>query len=296
MKKLKKIFLSLVLVSFFSVNLISASAQEETTPGDVIESETQVLVDLQKKQNTLKERVAELEKKQKDKKTPLSDEEKEELKTKKSDIDFFETTIAVKKIEIKYDNLLKANDKKNKEIQDEIKICEEICPEKDILLLRKKANEIYDSYLVAKGDIEKCKADEACDGIELQTSPEEYAEIEKDLTDVLREITTIEIDLNRRATFDVSDIFSTNYVPGKNNESQKDVQTVVNTIANWMITLVASLAVTTLIIGGGLMIISGGDESRLETGKTIFTYSLIGIIVTLMAFGIISFIQSIFYS
>lgn len=207
--------------------------------------------------------------------------------------------IKVQKVKANYENLINSNTAKGKEIDQQIKDCSDCTErEKEILALRKEANIAYGDYLVDKRDLEECKATPGCaDNEPTMNQLQEFLETSQNtLTEKLRKITQLETELNRRATFDVSDIFSTeNDDPTFDEVDPVSFQSVVNTIANWMITLVASLAVTTMIIGGFLMIISGGDESRLETGKTIFTYSLIGVFVTLTAFGIISFIQSLFY-
>jgi hypothetical protein len=222
------------------------------------------------------------------------------LDTKKASLEAVNKNIRIVNKTIEFDNLLNGNETKGKQILKELAACEKIdCPKKEILTLRQNANAAYGKFLNLKKLFEICKLETEC-----KTDTEGLGILEvllksanEEVIKILRAITVIETKLNREQTFDVSDIFSTkNNDPNVNEVEPKGFQSVVNTLANWMITLVASLAVTTLIIGGFLMIISGGDESRLETGKTIFTYSLIGIIVTLMAFGIISFIQSLFYA
>lgn len=294
-------------------------------------SETQQLLDLEKQQSDLEQQIKDSEKKIETANKLITDAEKDladirnnssssageisaaenrlklarEIKENsensisdaKSKIENNKEAISVKKVEIQYENLANANKEKAKQIQEEIDACGE-CRDLEILKLRLEANEKYGKYLKEKGKLEVCRVQESCkDDKEKIKGLSSAVDAESNIVkEVLQRITRIEIELNKKQTFDVSDIFSTdNDDPLVDEVDAKDLQSVVNTIANWMITLVSSLAVTTLIIGGFLMIISGGDESRLETGKTIFTYSLIGIIVTLMAFGIISFIQSIFY-
>ncbi|MDP2691051.1 MAG: hypothetical protein Q8O95_01435 [bacterium] len=109
----------------------------------------------------------------------------------------------------------------------------------------------------------------------------------------IRDLTDLEQEINTERTLDVSRVFS---LEGREERPNTSISTFLDTIANWMITLVASLAVTTLIVGGFMMVISGGDENRLEMGKTIFEYSIIGLVITLLAYGIVSLIQSVFYA
>jgi len=163
--------------------------------------------------------------------------------------------------------------------------------------LQARANQEYAAFLVAQRNVELCQAKPECaaDAAKL----EGYRRLARTKSDAvaktLSEITQEEIKKNQQATFDVSDIFSlSENTPGDDVEPTAFLD-VTDTIANWLITLVSSLAVTALIIGGFIMIISGGDENRLEMGKTIFIYALIGLIVVLMSYGIITFIQSLFY-
>lgn len=142
----------------------------------------------------------------------------------------------------------------------------------------------------------KCLA-ELCTAKKEDANSEKCKEL-KDLTEAaaaevrkqMLELTYLEQQKNAEQKFSVTGPFTLG-----GNKDRKKLIDVTNKLADWMITLVGSLAVTALIIGGGMMIISGGDETRLETGKTIFTYSLIGLVVTLLAYGIVAFLQSLFY-
>lgn len=194
-----------------------------------------------------------------------------------------------------YDELISAAERQGEEIQVQLNNCGDGCDQ--VLELRAQANAQYVQYLRAKKQLEMAKVDpETEDNQELI---DEYAGVannfSNDVKNILSQITELERTAEIGRTYDVSDIFSLNNNSPENEIQPRSFLSVTNQIANWLITLVASLAVTTLIVGGFLMIISGGDEGRLETGKTIFTYSLIGITVTLMAYGIVAFIQSIFY-
>lgn len=152
------------------------------------------------------------------------------------------------------------------------------------------ANGYYTDLLYAKWDVEVCQVDNPpCADLESFMALQNTAAAK--LRDQIALLTEAESVINRGMQFEVSKIFR----PAGQAVKKLSFLQVTNRIANWMITLVSSLAVTALIIGGFMMIISAGDETRLETGKTIFTYSLIGLAVTLMAYGIIATIQSLFY-
>jgi hypothetical protein len=59
---------------------------------------------------------------------------------------------------------------------------------------------------------------------------------------------------------------------------------------------IVAISVMGVMIGSFLMIISAGDESQIERGKSIFKFSIIGLVVTLAAYMIVSFAQTLLYS
>lgn len=188
----------------------------------------------------------------------------------------------------RYEDLITANLDKHEEIFNKQQACTD-CTEAETLRLQLQANEEYQSYLIAKQALELCQLTPRAP---CTAENEAVSNASRPLNATIAQLTRLEQEKNSRATFEVSRIFS----PTDQPLQRRTFQEIANTVANWMITLVTSLAVTTLIIGGFMMIISGGDENRLEMGKTIFEYSLIGLLVTLMAYGIITFVQSLFYS
>ncbi|MDP3975482.1 MAG: pilin, partial [bacterium] len=164
---------------------------------------------------------------------------------------------------------------------------------------RISANNLYMDTLLLKEDLEKCKIDESYCTTTKEELQGQIAALTSELAKTVRIMAENEQMINKGETFEVTDMFNpyprdSEGIPER--PVTKRLQTVTDTIATWMITLVSSFAVVALIIGGFMMIISGGDETRLELGKTIFTYSLIGLLVTLLAYGIVSSIQSLFYS
>lgn len=219
----------------------------------------------------------------------------------RSAIDAADSLSKIEDINKKYNDLIQATQSRRTVLEQEAQNCagDTYCAES--ARLRVQANQSYEAYLAAQRDYEIAKHnyDRACaaggDGCSpaaIQAPQAARDAIGQQVRTILQQLEARDRSRNQSATFDASGIFS---LAGQENRERRSFLQFANTIADWMITLVSSLAVTALIIGGFLMIISGGDENRLETGKTIFTYSLIGLVVTLLAYGIISFIQSIFY-
>jgi hypothetical protein len=61
---------------------------------------------------------------------------------------------------------------------------------------------------------------------------------------------------------------------------------LLNTL-NFLLGIVGVLAVIMLVIGGFMYLTAAGDEKRIDTGKDIIKYSIIGIVVVLSALVIV---------
>lgn len=71
------------------------------------------------------------------------------------------------------------------------------------------------------------------------------------------------------------------------------VDTGVSALLNIVFTLAGLLAVVFIIIGGVKYTLSGGDSAGLKSAKETITYAIVGLIVTLLAFGIVNFVTGI---
>lgn len=156
-------------------------------------------------------------------------------------------------------------------------------------------NSKYIEFLESQRSLELCKANPDCNTNteELNKLINSNDKLGREVRDLFAEITKIEDGRNAKETFPASNIFKAD--DSKDAVPNTSILKVFNNLTDWMIILVSSLAVTTLMIGGFMMVISGGDETRLELGKDIFKYSLTGLLLVLLAYGIISVIQSVFY-
>jgi hypothetical protein len=63
---------------------------------------------------------------------------------------------------------------------------------------------------------------------------------------------------------------------------------IATNVLNLLLSVVGIIAIISLVVGGGMYLTAYGDEKRIETGKKIFTYSVIGIIVALSAVVLIT--------
>lgn len=69
---------------------------------------------------------------------------------------------------------------------------------------------------------------------------------------------------------------------------QGNARQLVLTIVNFFLTFLGLLAVIMIIYGGFLYVSAAGKEDKIETGKKIIMYAVIGIIIILLSFAIVN--------
>lgn len=65
---------------------------------------------------------------------------------------------------------------------------------------------------------------------------------------------------------------------------------IFQTISNILIFLVGAIAVIMLIFGGLQYVISNGDAKRVEGAKNTILYSIIGIVIAILAYAVVGFV------
>ncbi len=75
------------------------------------------------------------------------------------------------------------------------------------------------------------------------------------------------------------------------NYDMKDLLTKAIEISNQLLGIVGSIALLFFIIAGIKMIFSGGSEEKISSARTMMVQTIIGLIIFLSAFLIISFVQ-----
>ncbi len=73
-----------------------------------------------------------------------------------------------------------------------------------------------------------------------------------------------------------------------------DFAWVVGKIANFLLIIGGPLVAIMILIGGYMMVTSGGNSEKFGTGKKTILYAAIGFAVILLAKGVAMIIQSIF--
>ncbi len=70
---------------------------------------------------------------------------------------------------------------------------------------------------------------------------------------------------------------------------------VFQRITNTLLFLVGAISVIMLIVGGIRYIISSGDQNQVTGAKNTIMYAIVGIIVAVMAWGIVNFVLTKLY-
>lgn len=71
------------------------------------------------------------------------------------------------------------------------------------------------------------------------------------------------------------------------------IQEVVLRVIDILIMVIGSIASLALIIGGIMFIVGAGNEQTVQRGKDIFKFSLLGLIVAIFSFIIITFVEAV---
>lgn len=69
---------------------------------------------------------------------------------------------------------------------------------------------------------------------------------------------------------------------------------IITRILMWMLGVFGTVALTMLVVGGAYILTSGGDLDRVQKGKGIVLYAVVGLTVVLSSYIVVQFIGSIF--
>jgi len=74
----------------------------------------------------------------------------------------------------------------------------------------------------------------------------------------------------------------------------KTLTAIATNVLNFLLSIVGIIGIIMLVVGGMMYLTAAGDEGRIETGKKIVTYSIIGILVALASLVLVTQIASFF--
>lgn len=74
-------------------------------------------------------------------------------------------------------------------------------------------------------------------------------------------------------------------------ENIDDVETVLQNVIGWAQTFLFALSALFIIIAGFKYMTAGGNEDEIKTAKNMLIYALVGIVLGLIAGGVVNFIN-----
>ena len=81
---------------------------------------------------------------------------------------------------------------------------------------------------------------------------------------------------------------------GSKESGTTTVVNLISTVVNILLFLVGSFAVIMIVIAGFRLVTANGDTNTVSQAKNTIIYAVIGIVVAIMAWGIVRFITGIF--
>ena len=67
-----------------------------------------------------------------------------------------------------------------------------------------------------------------------------------------------------------------------------DLSDIIINIMNWLLVIVGVIAIIAFVISGILYLTAAGDSNQIDGAKTAMTWSIVGVIVALMGYVVIS--------
>jgi magnesium-transporting ATPase (P-type) len=78
------------------------------------------------------------------------------------------------------------------------------------------------------------------------------------------------------------------------SENQTDLTEQIRTITNVLLFILGAIAVIMIIIGGIRYATSNGESAQIKSAKDTILYSVIGLVVAILAYALVNFIVSAF--
>ncbi len=74
----------------------------------------------------------------------------------------------------------------------------------------------------------------------------------------------------------------------KGMAKQADANSLLTQVINWLLGILASLSILMIVVAGIMYITSAGDEGKVESAKKWLIYAVVGLVVALLGFVIVS--------
>lgn len=82
-------------------------------------------------------------------------------------------------------------------------------------------------------------------------------------------------------------------ISGDAGLTNKSFTQIITSIINWVMTILAVLAVLMFIIAGVMYVTAQGDEEVIKKAKKLITYAIMGVVIALIGFLLVQTIQAL---
>ncbi len=93
---------------------------------------------------------------------------------------------------------------------------------------------------------------------------------------------------------EIGNILGWNSVNSDEVQAAKTLTQIASDVLKFLLSIVGILGIVMLVVGGMMYLTAAGDEDRIDTGKKIVKYAIIGILVSLASLVLVSQITSFF--
>ncbi len=80
--------------------------------------------------------------------------------------------------------------------------------------------------------------------------------------------------------------------PPPNAVSQDTLGGTITTLINYILGILGLIAVAFVIYAGVILVTAGGDDGAIDKAKKIITYALVGIVIIMLSYTIVTFVTN----
>jgi len=133
---------------------------------------------------------------------------------------------------------------------------------------------------------------------EAETGKIEKEKLQKEANEILKQVTMKEIEAlsNRTAGWRVTEGLQVGNEGNLSLIQNQGGTWIPDKIIKLMAQIIGTFAILILAFGGLMMITSEGDENRLQNGKNIFFYTIVGLLVAFISYIGVQFIISVLFT
>lgn len=78
-----------------------------------------------------------------------------------------------------------------------------------------------------------------------------------------------------------------------NNTGRTDIAGIASKLITWLLAIIALVSTIMIIYAGLLMVLNAGNEARIRQAKSTLIWAIIGLVVAIGAFAIVTMIQGV---